>query len=122
MAIHKRRERSATLSKKKKTQTLEIQGRLECEVCKFDFRLAYGEHGAGFAECHHDIPISKIEPGAKTKLSDLRIVCANCHRMLHRGKPWPSVEKLRAIISMEKPNHRMHSDGAASGPAGDTGR
>jgi 5-methylcytosine-specific restriction protein A len=99
ITLHKRRERSAKLSKKKKTSILENHGRLKCEVCEFDFEAMYGIHGAGYAECHHDKPISQIEPGAKTKLSDLRVVCANCHRMLHRGKPWPTIEKLRSIIS-----------------------
>jgi 5-methylcytosine-specific restriction protein A len=107
VVLHKKRERSAALSKKKKVQIMKVHGRLACEVCDFDFQSTFGDHGTGYAECHHDKPISQIEPGAKTKLSDLRIVCANCHRMLHRGKPWPSIEKLRAIISQEKPNHSM---------------
>jgi 5-methylcytosine-specific restriction protein A len=24
------------------------------------------------------------------------MVCANCHRMLHRGSPWPTVDELKA--------------------------
>jgi len=102
IAIHKRRERSATLSNNKKKQAFETHGRLACEVCEFDFQVVFGDHGAGYAECHHDKPISQLEPGSKTKLSDLRIVCANCHRMLHRGNPWPSVEKLRSMIASRK--------------------
>jgi 5-methylcytosine-specific restriction protein A len=102
VALHKRRERDASFARKKKDQVLKSNGALACEVCQFDFNIAFGPHGYGFAECHHDRPLSKMAPGEKTKLSDLRIVCANCHRMLHRGKNWPTIIELQAMISSQK--------------------
>ncbi|WP_071778253.1 HNH endonuclease [Cyanobium sp. PCC 7001] len=96
--IHQARERNAALIKKKKTDVLSKTGRLACEVCSFDFQQMYGEHGHGFAECHHTKPISKLMPGEKTRMSDLAIVCANCHRMLHRGRDWPSVSELKSLL------------------------
>jgi 5-methylcytosine-specific restriction protein A len=96
--IHQARERNAALIKKKKVDVLSKTGRLACEVCKFDFQQMYGEHGLGFAECHHLKPISKLMPGEKTRMSDLAIVCANCHRMLHRGSDWPSVSELKSLL------------------------
>ena len=48
---------------------------LECEVCGFDFEVTYGELGKNFAECHHKVPVAKLTPKSKTKLSDLAIVC-----------------------------------------------
>jgi len=96
--LHKIRERDPTLAKKKKAQVLRQEGRLECEACRFDFRATYGELGSGFAECHHTVPISAMKPDHRTKLSELAILCANCHRMVHRGQEWLSVEKLRQII------------------------
>lgn len=95
--LHKIRERDSSLAKKKKQKVMEATGSLECEVCNFDFYRAFGTHGEGFAECHHGRPISTLEPGEKTKLSDLHIVCSNCHRMLHRGKQWLSVAALKEI-------------------------
>lgn len=95
--LHKYRERDANLVRGKKAKVLALTGALRCEVCEFDFRAEFGAHGEGFAECHHARPISTLGSGDKTKTSDLHIVCANCHRMLHRGKPWPSVAQLREV-------------------------
>jgi predicted HNH restriction endonuclease len=67
-----------------------------CIVCQFDFGKVYGDHGAGFIEMHHLMPISL---GARsTTVEDLRPVCANCHRMLHRGKKVLSIEELKVLI------------------------
>jgi 5-methylcytosine-specific restriction protein A len=93
--MHKIRERDSTITKKKKKIVLDRTGKLECEVCNFDFARHYGEVGLGFAECHHGRAVSTLKSGEKTKPSDLHIVCANCHRMLHRRKPWLSVDELR---------------------------
>jgi 5-methylcytosine-specific restriction protein A len=96
--LHKQKERNPKVVQKKKNQVLHSNGKLACEVCGFDFAKFYGKLGYGFAECHHTIPVSKLFDGQKTKLSDLTIVCANCHRMLHRAKPLISTIELRAII------------------------
>jgi 5-methylcytosine-specific restriction enzyme A len=58
----------------------------------------YGELGRGHAECHHTLPLSEAAFVRKTRLRDLAIVCANCHRMLHRGRPRISVEALRELM------------------------
>lgn len=91
--VHKTRERGR--GEEKKRAVLRATGRLECEVCGFDFLLTYGERGRGFAECHHTLPLS--DGTRTTYLRDLAIVCANCHRMLHRGDLL-SVEGLRQLI------------------------
>ncbi len=96
--IHQKRERSVKLVKKKKQQVLKKTGKLECEVCGFDYEKVYGKHGNGFAECHHTKPVSEIEDDVKTKLSDLAIVCANCHRMIHKSKPWLSLNEVRKML------------------------
>jgi 5-methylcytosine-specific restriction enzyme A len=94
---HVRRERNRTLIRRKKAEVLSSTGTLACEVCAFDFGDRYGEHGRGYAECHHRLPLSQAGP-SRTRLKDLAIVCANCHRMLHRGDPWPSIEGLQALL------------------------
>lgn len=53
-------------------------------------------------EVHHLIPLRDLKPGHKTKLSELAMVCPNCHRMLHRGSPWPSLEALRGRMSRRR--------------------
>ena len=95
---HRVRERNQGLVEKKKQQVLKSTGQLACEVCGFNFRDRYGARGSGYAECHHAKPVSELKPGARTKLVDLVVLCANCHRMVHRRRPWLSLEKLKTIL------------------------
>lgn len=96
--LHRIRERKPDLVKKKKSAVLRQTGKLACEVCAFDFSLVYGELGYGFAECHHTKPIEALLPGAITYLSDLAIVCSNCHRMIHAHKPALTIHDLRQLV------------------------
>jgi 5-methylcytosine-specific restriction protein A len=80
--LHRRRERNRGLVGKKKAAALATTGRIACEVCDFDFAVAYGSHGVGYIECHHRIPLAQLGQ-TKTRLSDLALVCSNCHSMLH---------------------------------------
>lgn len=95
---HKMRERNPSLVKRKKESVLKKEKTLSCEVCGFDFYDRYGEHGKGFIECHHTVPVSELNPKSTTKLKDLALVCANCHRMLHRIRPWPTIAQLKNIL------------------------
>ena len=104
LRLHKIRERDARAAKNKKAEALNKHGKLVCEVCQFEFAARYGDHGSGFIECHHREPLSKItDDGRKVTLNDLALVCANCHRMLHR-KNWPSVEELRSRLCFDAMN------------------
>lgn len=96
---HVFRERSPRLVAAKVESALKAHGKLECEVCKFDYSRKYGAHGAGYIECHHTLPLATLLPGTKTKLKDLALVCSNCHRMLHRKKKWLSIEDLQKLIN-----------------------
>ena len=71
---------------------------LACEVCNFDFSKVYGERGKDYIECHHTIPVHRMKEGDKTKLSDLALVCSNCHRMIHIKRQWLNIDELRSII------------------------
>jgi hypothetical protein len=84
---HYRRERSRKLVSLKKGQYKKAQGTLNCEICGFSFEGVYPHTlGDNFIEVHHKIPLSKIHQTIKTTLNDLLLVCANCHRMIHRTK------------------------------------
>lgn len=96
--LHKRRERSRKLVARKKEQVLHKTNKLACEGCGFDFFERYGEVGKGFIECHHILPISAMGDLHRTKLEHLVVVCSNCHRMIHRRRPWLSIEELRAAL------------------------
>ncbi len=96
--LHMIRERNPSAVRRKKRQVLDRTSHLRCEACEFDFLDVYGELGRAFAECHHQVPISELHPDQSTRLTDLAIVCANCHRMLHRSRPLLAVEALRKLI------------------------
>lgn len=76
----------------------EHKGRLYCEICGFDFFAVYGSIGEDFIEVHHKKPVSEMKEGEKTNLNDVAVVCSNCHRMIHRKKPWLTVEQLSKIF------------------------
>lgn len=95
---HAQRERDPGIARKKKQQVLEATGRLACEVCGFDFVSTYGDLGEGFIECHHTVPLAMPGAPRKTRLSDLALLCANCHRMIHRSKPFMAPEELRDLL------------------------
>ncbi len=100
--VHLSRERNRGLVARKKSQALAANGTLACAICEFDFAVTYGVRGDGFIECHHTTPLSEMKPDARTRLSDLALVCANCHRMIHRGSPWLSLSELRALIAEQQ--------------------
>lgn len=93
---HKKRERDQRIVKRKKAQVKKETGKLVCEICNFDFFATYGELGEDFAECHHAQSLSSMKPDDITTLADLHILCANCHRMIHR-RSGLTVDELRDI-------------------------
>jgi predicted HNH restriction endonuclease len=65
--------------------------------CGFDFEAVYGELGRNYAQVHHLKPLGDRTTPSETKLSDLVIVCANCHAMIHRSGKRRSLENLILI-------------------------
>jgi 5-methylcytosine-specific restriction protein A len=97
--MHRMRERNRDLVAAKKRRALALRGGLQCEVCGFDFVVTYGERAQGFMECHHTKPVETLPEHSKTKVTELALVCANCHRMIHSRRPWITVQQLRALIA-----------------------
>lgn len=98
---HKYRERNRKLVQKKKESVLKKEGYLSCEVCGFRYDVVYGVLGNGYIECHHVRPVHQMKPDERTTLNDLALVCANCHRMLHRDLTL-SVKKLKSKLNQAK--------------------
>lgn len=96
--LHKYRERNMPIVKEKKAQFQKDHKTLFCEVCTFNFERKYGTLGKDYIECHHRVPLSESTSEIITKLSDLALVCSNCHRMLHRDISHLSVAALQQII------------------------
>ncbi|MFE6712915.1 HNH endonuclease [Streptomyces sp. NPDC057695] len=103
---HRTRERDKGLRKKKIDAALRQGHRLACEACGFDFEEVYGDRGSGYIECHHIVPLHEAGEG-RTRLSDLALICANCHRMIHRRAPWPTPKELRGLVQSRR-NTRAH--------------
>ncbi|MHB1107209.1 MAG: HNH endonuclease [Lutibacter sp.] len=83
---------------------IEIHG-LECSACGFNFENFYGDWGKGFIEVHHIQPLSENK-GEETQTNpntDLKVLCANCHRMVHRKKDITlSIKELKEKIKIAK--------------------
>ncbi len=95
---HKYRERNRRIVEKVKNNALK-KGKLYCQVCGFNFYETYGELGRGYIECHHTKPVSEYKSKSKTRVEDMALVCSNCHRMLHRKRPWLTLNKLSSLLT-----------------------
>lgn len=98
VGFHRYRERNSSLTRKKKSLVLSKLGILACQICGFVFSEKYGPLGQDIIDCHHIVPLAQLRPEQTTKLSDLLLVCPNCHRMLHMGKDTPTPKALRNVI------------------------
>lgn len=96
---HLVKERNAKLIKSAKENFQRSHNKLICEICDFDFEKRYGEIGKDFIEGHHTIPVSELKEGESTKVSDIVLVCSNCHSMLHRRRPWLKKDDLMKLIN-----------------------
>ncbi len=87
IAVHLRKERQPGLAAEKRTQFIIDHGRLFCEHCRLDPVENYGtEAGAACIEVHHHrTHVADMQADHETSLDDLKCLCANCHRVLHRS-------------------------------------
>lgn len=95
---HLRRERNPKIRRAKIADAKRRGIPIACEICDFDFGRTYGPRGTDYIECHHRTPLHVSGP-TKTRLEDLALICSNCHRMIHRTKPWLTVEELHHIVT-----------------------
>ena len=92
--ISVRRERNSTL----RNNALDIHG-YDCMACGFNFEEYYGEIGKGFIEVHHVVPLANAGKTETNPETDLVVLCANCHRMVHRRKGvCLSIQEIRKYI------------------------
>ncbi|MEQ8209818.1 MAG: HNH endonuclease [Lacipirellulaceae bacterium] len=97
LATHRRIERDQGIVLAKKNCIRKEKGFLACEVCGFRYDQSYPKELAyGFIEAHHIKPLSELRNPTITTMDDLILVCANCHRMIHRTK---DAEKNLELLS-----------------------
>jgi HNH endonuclease len=70
-----------------------------CQVCGLNFQDRYGDRGAELIHVHHVRALHEIGEDYKVDpINDLRPVCPNCHAMIHRQKPYLTIEELAEIV------------------------
>jgi 5-methylcytosine-specific restriction enzyme A len=67
--------------------------------CSFNFAQSYDDVGESFIHVYHLKPLSEVASGYKVDpIQYLRIVCPNCHAVIHRRDPPYSIEELRGLL------------------------
>ena len=104
---HRRRERSSSLRKKIVAERRARHGELRCDFCEpaVSVRRATDQRvREAVYEVHHLQPLGSLSAGkvARTRLCDLVLLCANCHRIVHalmavEGRP-VSLEEMHALL------------------------
>jgi len=98
LTTHYSYERDPKIVNDFKEKCIAEQRELRCEACNFSSEETYGERGQGFIEVHHLKPVSQMNPGEKTSLNDLALICSNCHKMIHRKMPYLTIDELKQIL------------------------
>jgi 5-methylcytosine-specific restriction protein A len=73
-----------------------------CQACGMSFSEVYGRIGEGFIEAHHLRPIATLEEGVPVEYnvgSDFAVLCANCHRMIHKTENPSDIAALRLFLT-----------------------
>ncbi len=98
-ALHIRRERNPKVRK----MLLDDRrpGGFRCEICAIARPNLETSMQEAMFEAHHLVPLAEAGE-RKTKLNDLALLCASCHRLLHRAMVlrscWVSVAEARTMI------------------------
>lgn len=98
--MHQRIERNPKASK----SANQYHGTV-CQACRFDFVSAYGELGEGYIEAHHLKSLSLLEEGVPVTYDvkdDFVVLCANCHRMIHRTEDPSDFAKFRTLAAVQR--------------------
>ncbi|MDR6938202.1 HNH endonuclease [Luteibacter sp. 3190] len=100
-AMHRRRERNRKL-RKSLIKERRKHGSLSCDACGKVNPTDDPNLDDAIFDAHHLIPLAE-QGERKTRLTDVALLCANCHRLMHRliaksGK-WLSAEDLKGAVS-----------------------
>ena len=81
-----------------------------CQCCGFDFAAIFGPAGAEYIEAHHLLPLSQLPddvPVSQDPKTDFAVLCANCHRMIHRKDAPKSVGELQKLALVSEYSHAI---------------
>jgi len=99
--LHFSRERDKKIRKSLITNRLK-RGELRCDACNETSKAKNNELKDASFECHHLLPLASGIVRA-TKLSDMALLCASCHNIIHRliatEKKWLSITELKLHLN-----------------------
>jgi len=73
--------------------------RYTCMACGFNYEEKYGEIGEDYIEAHHLIPFAELDENTDlSPKNDVVVLCANCHRMIHRFEDTSNITKFKKLI------------------------
>lgn len=96
--IHAYRERDRKFAAMaKKHYKAKNGGKLWCIACDLKPETLYDDRGERCIEAHHKIPIEELQPDSITRVDEMAMVCASCHRVIHSQKPCLTIAEVRAL-------------------------
>jgi 5-methylcytosine-specific restriction protein A len=98
--FHRRMERNPMLAKMVK----KVHG-YTCEACRINFSKIYpGIKKNRYIEAHHLIPIATLkgQKVPRNPKTDFAVLCANCHRMIHRFSTPGDLQAFRKTLNMSR--------------------
>lgn len=94
------RSRDRRLRKKLLGRTADDQ--LVCSICQFSAPPLDRRLRESFFEAHHIRPLSDAKGVTSTRIADLALLCAGCHRFIHRliaiRKRWVPIAEARDYV------------------------
>lgn len=98
--LHKTKERDRNI-RRRLLALRRKSGSLVCDMCGYRANSDNDKFEDAAFEAHHLLPMS-MALERKTQLKDMALLCANCHRLLHRAialnKRWLTISEARKLI------------------------
>ncbi len=99
-ALHRKRERARGI--RKRLLDSKRGAGLRCEICTYEGEKLPRDLLECIFEAHHLVPLAELGE-RKTRLSDLSLLCASCHRVIHRliarDRHWYTIAEARIAIA-----------------------
>ncbi|WP_426038785.1 HNH endonuclease [Brevundimonas sp. DC300-4] len=91
------RHRSRDRRLRKKLLAQKSDDQLTCTICRFAAPPLERRLRESFFEAHHIRPLSETKGLTSTRVADMALVCAGCHRFIHRliaiKRRWVSIDE-----------------------------
>jgi len=102
--LHVYKERDRKFAKQVKDYYRHMNGgKLACVACGTVPVDLYGEAGDRSMEAHHKVPIEELQPDSITPVTEMAMVCATCHRVIHSVKPCMTIDQVKALLLANSP-------------------